>query len=249
MATSTVETTAIVVQLPPEVLGPASPYDQRRLALKSDADVILKEARSITAVDSPEVAERAVTAGRLLQSQQKETEIFFTPIKRQIDAFKKPVLEAEKEMTDAIEKEKRRLGILLTGWNQECERKRQEEERKAREEAERIAREEQLARAVELEQSGDVSAAEAVLEEPVFAPVVHQTIAPPKVAGQVAKVTYGAAVENFLALVKAVAEGKAPIQCLKADEQYLNGKARLDKENFSVPGVKLVKTTGTHFRG
>jgi hypothetical protein len=246
MATSVAE---IVLQVPPTILGPESDYEKRRIALKADADRALVEARKVTVVDSPDSLETANNAGRVLQAEGKEVELFFKPVKSQIDALKKPVLAAEKELADSIDVEKRRLGGLITKYNQEIERQRQEEERKAREEAERQAREEALQRAVELESAGDREGAEAVLEEPIVAaPVVIQQAAPPKMAGQVGKTVYTCKVENVKELMKAVVEGKAPTSCFTLDQGWLNKKAALDKEGFNLPGCKLDKQSSTHFR-
>jgi hypothetical protein len=147
-----------------------------------------------------------------------------------------------------VDAEKKRLGGLLTTYNQKVQAEREAEERRQREEAERLAREEQLARAVELEASGDIEQAEAVLEEPIFTPVVVQSQAPVKPAGQVGRLAYSARITNFKELLKAVVEGRAPIACVVADESYINGLARLNKEGFSLPGCELVKTAATSFR-
>jgi hypothetical protein len=247
MATAALEH-ALVLSIHPEIVGPGSEYEQRRLALKHEYDVVLVEAQRVTAIQSQEQADNANNLGRLLQAATKDADLFFAPIKRQIDSIKAPVLADEKSFLGVIEATKKRLGTLLTTWNAECERKRLEQERQEREAAERQDREEKLARAIELEQAGDVVAAAQVLDEPVFSPVVTQSVAPAKVAGQVGKVTYSASVDNLLTLVKAIAEGKAPLQAVQANESYINGKARLEKEAFVLPGCKLVKNAGTHFR-
>ena len=248
MATVAAFETALVLSVSPEILGPGTEYEERRIALKREYDGVLLQAQKVTTIQSQDDADQANNLGRMLQAATKDAEAFFTPIKRQIDAIKAPVLADEKAFLGLVETAKKRLGSLITSWNAECERKRIEQERKDREDAERLEREAQLARAIELEQAGDSAAAEQVLEEPVFSPVVTQSIAPAKVAGQVGKVTYSATVENLLALVKAVAEGKAPIQAIQADMSYINGKARLEKEGFVLAGCKLQRATGTHFR-
>ena len=246
---ATIESTAIVLTIPPTLLGPESPYEQRRLTLKADADRILVEARKVTAVDSPESLEQANNFGRLLQAETKEVELFYKPLKQQVDAFKAPLLAHEKEFAVPVEAEKKRLGGLITAYNQEQERKRQEAERIAHEEADRVAREDALARAVELEAVGDKEGAEQILNEPIqAAPVVIQAEAPVKLAGQVSKMNYSAEVISLMDLVKAVAAGKAKINCVMANESYLNSTARNDKEAFDISGVKLVRTAGTHFR-
>ena len=62
------------------------------------------------------------------------------------------------------------------------------------------------------------------------------------------KVAYSMEITNLAELVKAVAAGKAPVLAVVANEAWLNAKARLDKEAYSVPGTKLNRTEGTHFR-
>jgi hypothetical protein len=247
MATATING-ALVLEVPVQLLGPGSEYDRRRILLKKDVDQLVLDAKKVTAVTSAEEEENANNAGRVLQAEGKEIENFYTPLKRQVDSFKAPLLAHEKELALPVDAEKKRLGGLLTTYNQEIERKRQEEERKAREEADRVAREEQLARAVELEAAGDLESAEAVLEEPVFSPTIIQSVATLKPAGQVGKTVYLAKVLDFNKLLKAVMDGKAPRQCITVDQGYLDGKARLDKDGFDVPGVQLVKTAGTFFR-
>jgi hypothetical protein len=247
MGTLAVQET-LVLQIPTEILGPGSEYDKRRLVLKGNYESIVLEASHLTEINTPEDAGKAANLGRILQAGTKDAEEFYTPIKRQCDAVKAPVLAHEKEFLSLLNGQKIRLGMLLTTWDEKCMREKEAADRAAREEAERQAREEQLARAIELEQSGDAEAAEQVLEEPVFAPAVTQTYSLPKVAGKVGKTNYGCIVENFKDLVKAVADGRAPIQCLKADEQFLNQQARSFKEAFSIPGCKLDRNSKTHFR-
>ena len=248
MATTMIEG-ALVLKVPVELLGPGSEYDKRRVALKKDIEQLVLDASKITQVTAVEELETANNAGRVLQAAGKEVEDFYKPLKRQVDEFKAPLLRHEKEFYVPVDAEKKRLGGLITAYNQEVEKKRQEAERLAREEAEQAAREEQLARAIELEQSGDAEAAEQILDEPVrTAPVVIQQEAPVRMAGQVSRMTYSATVTNFRELLRAVVEGKAPLSCVVADESYLNSKARLEKEGFNVPGVRLNRKPSTNFR-
>lgn len=246
MATATVET-GIVLRIPAEILGPGSLYEERRLALRKDWQKIVTAAQGIRVTDA-ESCEQATQAGRLLQASSKELELFYKPIKQQIDDLKKPVLAAEKEDLAAIDREKSRLGAEVTVYNREQQRIREEAERAAREAAEKAAREELLNRAVELEASGDAEQAAAVLEEPVMAPVVIQAVAAPRVAGQVSKATYKMRVVDMKKLLRAVLDGVIPIHAVTANESYLNNRARDDKEAFDIPGCELVKIESTHFR-
>lgn len=249
MGTVTLTNRNVVLSIPPEILGVGSEFEKQRISLKEEYEHIILEAKKITAIDSINDLEIANNLGRILQAGSKDAEAFFAPVKRQIDALKKPVLNYESEFTGALEGEKKRLAALITRWNLKCAEEQREKERQAREEAEAAARDEALARAVELEASGDLEQAEALLEEPIMAaPVVIQNQAPPKPAGQVSRMSYSATVVDLMALVKAVAEGKEKIQCLMANESYINATARNDKEGFSIAGCKLNRTPSTNFR-
>ncbi len=247
MGTATLEG-QLVLKVPVELLGPGSEYDKRRIVLKKDVEQLVLDAKKITAVTSAEEEENANNAGRVLQAEGKEIENFFKPLKLQIDSFKAPLLRHEHEFADPIEAEKKRIGVLITGWKQQCAREKEERDRQAREEAEKQAREDQLARAIELEASGDAEAAEQVLEEPIFAPAVTLSAAAPKLAGQVGTSKLKVTVKNAKEVYKAIAEGKLSMECAPINVTWLNKKANLEKQGFAVPGCVAEPDYGTHFR-
>ena len=241
--------TEIIVPTHAEILGPDSPYQQGQRALRKEHMQVVAAAKELTVVDSPEDAEKATQFGRLLQAGKQEVEKFYKEIKLKIDAIKKPVLEDEKKDVGALDAEKSRLGSLTLVYNRKVEAERREADRIAREAAEKAAQDEQLARAIELEESGDLEQAAALLDEPVqAAPVFTQAAAPVRMTGQVAKKTYSAKVTNLMDLVKAVAEGKAPLQALTANESFLNQQARSFREGFAMPGCELQTSENVHFR-
>ena len=244
-----VQETAIRIVAPPQIVGPDSPYEKRRSELRTEYAPIIEKAKTLTAITSLEDAEQATSLGRLLHVAGSETTSFFKAIKDQLNALKQPILDAEKADGGPLEAEKQRLGALLTVWN-EAERLRKEEaERIDRENAFKAAQEEQIARAIELESLGHTEQAVALFDEPVYTPaVIHQNSRPAKVSGQVGKKTYKAKVNDLKALVRAVAEGRAPILCIMANQQFLDEQARSYKEGFDFPGCELDKSTGTHFR-
>jgi hypothetical protein len=244
-----VRDTAITLPTQGDIVGPGSVFEVKRLALRKEFQPALDAAGRLAVIDTPEQAEEAVKIGRTLQAGTKEIEIFYKPIKVEIDALKKPILEAEKEDNARIDNEKKRIGSLVQVYDGKVRREREEADRKARAEAEEAAREAQLARALELAASGEDEEADALLEEPVAVmPVFTQTQAPASAPGKVTKVTYSMEVTDFMELVKAVAAGMAPVQALQANDSFLNGYARTMKDGFSITGCKLVKTEGTHFR-
>jgi hypothetical protein len=264
--TAVEEVKAIVLAGAGELLGEDSPYERGRRALRNEYKPILAASAELRKVESAEDAQRAVEFGRLLQNGTKEMEAYFKGIKLQIDAIKKPVLDAEKEDGGLLNAEKNRLAVMLTTYREKVEAERREAERKERErqeaemkaERERLAqqaRDEQIARALEAEDLGDIDQATAILDEvtviaePVAAPpTIIQAAAPTRFAGSSGKTSYSAKVTNLMALVKAVAEGKAPLQALTANESFINAQARAYKEGFSMPGCELDKATGTSFR-
>lgn len=112
------------------------------------------------------------------------------------------------------------------------------EEAKRREEQERINRElrkqeedRRLALAAQMEQSGKQDEAMAVIEEPIIAPevVLPKTT---EAKGITYRTTYSAAVVDLRKLVKAVAEGKAPLEFLMPNGTVLNAQARSLKESL-----------------
>jgi len=131
-----------------------------------------------------------------------------------------------------------------------------EEQRKADEENERRRKEEEdkrIAAAQKLESEGKGAEAEKVLEtpveieevapEPVAAievPEIAPVAAPPVAAGVSKRVTWRAEVTDLMTLVKAVASGDAPLECVMAQQVILNQKAEVFKENLTIPGVRAV---------
>lgn len=84
------------------------------------------------------------------------------------------------------------------------------------------------------------NAANTMSEVITFTPAV---VAAPKLSGISTRKTYGALVTNFKVLVAAVAEGKAPLECLIPDQTFLAAQARAyKKEGALFPGVHVVIT-------
>jgi hypothetical protein len=101
----------------------------------------------------------------------------------------------------------------------------------------------------ELEKSGRGQEAEAVLSQPIVAPPPTASWSPvPASRGTSFKESWKMRVVNLPALVKAVAEGKAPENLILANETALNGLAKALKASAQVPGVEFYKETGTSVR-
>lgn len=92
------------------------------------------------------------------------------------------------------------------------------------------------------------AAQDAVLTASVvtFTPSV---VAPAKIHGISGRVNYSATVDDLMKLVKAVAGGTAPIQCLMANDQFLGAQARAFKKAGDLyPGVTCNAVRGISAR-
>jgi hypothetical protein len=225
------------------------------------AQTALDEARGLKAVVDAADYEYAVGLVKTLRGATKAAQDYYRPFKQAIARLKDKVL--ARERTDPAEhlNEADRLDRLCRKWHAEQAAKeaaaKEAAERAAREAAEReraemVARMERAAASVP-----DPAVQQAIKQEaqqmqaaPLATPRAAFTSSIPAVRGYVPAVTtYGAEVDDLMALVKAVAEGKAPLRYLAANTAELSRDAKASKEAFSVPGVKLVKDTGSRVGG
>lgn len=152
-------------------------------------------------------------------------------------------------------KEIKEKGSRLTAlYQSEKEQARKREEERLRQEEFKKAQELQALQAEQLAKEGRVEEGLEVLESiPEPSPIVAP-ISTPKVSGISApSYTYKAKVTNLVELVKAVAEGKAPLQALgqkdtvtkiwdiTTGQKFLDTQAESFREAFNFPGCELVK--------
>jgi hypothetical protein len=240
--------TELVLKQMVTLLAPEGDYEKRKIALKNEYAPIVASAAKITTITTEEEAQEAANHGRLLQAGGREIETFFKSIKTKCDAVKNPILADEKIANKPLDDEKKRLGVLVGKWNQEVERKRQEAQRIADEEALKQAQEDALQRAIELAASGEDEASEAALNEPIVAAPVVIAAPVSRPTGSVGRKYYKCKVNDFKALVAAVAAGTVPLLALDPNQSFLNDQADTFKEAFSYPGCALDTTTSTSFR-
>lgn len=158
-----------------------------------------------------------------------------------LDDEKSKVMDYVRPYTSALERAEAEFKRALLAYEQEQSRKRQLAEA---EEAERLRKQQEALakRAEKAEAGGHEEKAETLRDQAAAAVYVAPppVAAPPKVSGLSSRKTYSVEVANLMELVKAVAEGRAPLKYLSADMKVLNTIAGAMKEDFSVPGVKLV---------
>jgi len=132
------------------------------------------------------------------------------------------------------------LNTIMVKWTEEQEANRREEERRLQEGARKRAEEEALRQALEAEAAGEKEEAEAIIQEPVYVPPIRVMSEVPKSKESHIRETWSAEGFDLMATVKAIAEGKAPLQAIEYDMTFLNGQARSYKQSLNIPGVRAV---------
>ena len=213
---------------------------------------IVKECEALT-IETQADVEKSVELERTLKENKKDIEAGFKPIidtafkiHRELTAKRNAFLKPIEDALTLIQG-KRNTHIQ----KQEQIRKQQEAARlKAQKEAEEAER---MRQAELAEINGDTQGAEAILngEAPVHVPAApaFAETETQKADGLVIKKVYSAVCDDKMALIKAIAGGRADLlHLLEVDQSALNKLAGATKENFQVAGCRLEVTTRTHTR-
>lgn len=237
------------------------------LVLTSRARTALDGAAAYV-IDSTTMFELAGDDLKQIKTLQKEVEDKRTSITGPLNQAVKAVNDLFRPPKEYLDKAEATIKRAMVTWTTEQERlaaeARAKAEAEARAERERLAaleREQaEAARKAEAEaqaaaEAGDEQAAaeamavaQAAQEQAAAAALTAQIVtvvpvveAPAKVAGISGRVTYSAEVTDLLALVKAVAAGQAPLECLQADVRFLGAQARAFKKSGQLyPGVTII---------
>lgn len=169
-----------------------------------------------------------------IKDLRKEIEATFAPIIEKAFAAHKEAVAQRKRHEEPLIKAEGILKPRMAAYLEEQESQRREAERKAQEAA-------QLQEAVNAEAMGDVGGVEAALNGYGVASVIVPSSVP-KVEGISTRDVWSGEVTNLLALVRTVAEGKAPLEFLTINPTFLNQMARAMKQNLRYPGVRAVCT-------
>ena len=132
------------------------------------------------------------------------------------------------------------LNTIMVKFTEEQEVKRREEERLLNEAKRKREEEETLARAIEAEEAGEKEEAEQILKEPSVSAPIKLNSEIPKSKGSHIRTTWSADGFDLLATVKAIADGKAPLQAVKYDLVFLNSQATDYNLALNIPGIRAV---------
>jgi len=180
----------------------------------------------------------------------KVIESYLKPLKEQRYAAWKRLTTLEAKLTGPLQDIKTRDSRLVGAYQLEQQRKAQEEQRKAQLAAEEAAAAARVAQAEQLATEGRVAEGLALLDGPEAIPeAVYIAPTTPKVQGVSApRLTYAVEVYSLTELVKAVADGRAPLGVLEANQSALNKMASALKTGFAMPGCKLTTTASSSTR-
>jgi hypothetical protein len=164
---------------------------------------------------------------------------------RPLDESKKKIMEFFRQPLQKLEDAKNYLNKIMVNWTEEQERIRREEERRLREAARKRAEEEALQQALEAEAAGDKQEAEAIIQEPVYVPPIKVVSEIPKSKESHIRETWSAVIEDPMALVKAITEGKVDIQAIEPNKlienhPFLNTMATRYRDKLNIPGIRSV---------
>jgi len=130
------------------------------------------------------------------------------------------------------------LSTRMVEWAEEQKRKEREKERQLQEEARKRAEEDALQQALEAEAAGEPEEAQKIIAEPVYVPPIKVVSEVPKSKESHIREVWNAELIDLGILIKAIADGKAPLQSVEPNMTFLNNQARSYKQSLNIPGVK-----------
>lgn len=192
-------------------------------------------------IKTPEQLEGAVDVTKEIKSYKKAVKDYWDPLCDNAYKTWKALTGRRKEFLDPAEKAEKAHKLAI-GRYHEAERKQKAAEMKKRQEAERKAAEEKrLAEVEEMQDMGELEAADHIAQQPLdVKPVVEATQT--EVEGLSVSYRYSAEVEDLEKFLKfMVAEPRFRYLIKDFPMKELNKLAVAQKEMFDIPGVKLVK--------
>lgn len=201
---------------------------------------LMQEARDLSVTDA-ESHGRGLEIIKRAQLAHRAVEDLFREPKAAAHKAHNFLTEMEKALLSAPDSAKAEAMTKVTEY-EEVERRRAEEEARRKEEEARKAEEERLiADAQAAERDGRPEDAEAILSEPVSAPIIAPAPKVAQLAGVSSVTRYAAQVVSMVELVKYVAAHPEYINLLTPNTTALNQLARAQREALKIPGVKVAK--------
>lgn len=219
--------------------------------LNAEGRTLQEQAVALVVTDQPSFERAGLFLRTVKDYLNRVSEVFEPMVKKAHAAWKEVLAQKQKLEAPALEAE-RALKSTMAAWDQEQRRLARVAEATAAQEAQRLADEAKLQAALQAEARGDRQAAAKILDAPapptpIIVPAAF-TPPPPKAEGISFRTTYKVEVTDLRALVVAVAAGTASLSYLQPNLVALNQSARALKEEFQVPGVRVIEEHGAAVR-
>lgn len=207
--------------------------------IKQETGQIVSRAKSLAAaIRSDATYADAMSFLTSIKGMRKKITEFFLPMKQKAKAVHDQVCASEREADTPLAIAEKAIKDAGTAYFNEQQKKAQEKADLEAAEARKKAETERLEKAQALKDAGESRAAEAVLEEPtVIEPVKVED--PVKVGGISYSEKWSASCPDLKALVKAVADGRAPICLLEYNEKEGNRLAKAMKKEMIYDGIHV----------
>lgn len=216
-------------------------------AVEKEVTPVLNEAQAIADAihDDATYAAAGEYLIRNAAAKKRVTEILDPFRVAAYEAYQKTLAEI-KRWTEPLDQKRAIVEPKWLEFHQEQEQRRSAEQAKLQAAEQKRQEDIRLSQAEVAEASGDKRTAEDLLNQPiVVAPVILPAM--PKVNGSSVKTTWHHEVVNLQQLVKAVAEGRVPLQALQPNDVFLGQQARSQKNSLNYPGVKIFSRLGGAF--
>lgn len=231
----------------PEVQNPVA---ITALGLKKRVQDLDEQIKAFAKLATVEDYHQVTAIGLAAAKVGKEATEFYAPEVSQLHKLWKDKTEERGAIVGPADNVKNVAARLCGAWQVEQERLRREEERKQQEEQLRLAETEAVETAAALEREGRNEEAEAIISTPVDVAPVSVASNVPRVSGVTKpRDNWKAEVTSLMLLVKAVAEGKVPLQMVQVNQSALDSMARTLKTELRYPGVKVTNNPKSAFRG
>ena len=216
--------------------------------VEAETAPVVHAARALTVATVEQHAAGLDVLKRIAGSERKVKEFFREP-KEAAHRAHRSICDRESSLLKPLAEARLIVGGKLGTFEAEQRRRAAEEQRRLQEEARKREEERALQDAIAAEADGATEEAEAILEKPVIAPVIHVAPQIAKAEGVSARKTYRAEIVDKAALVAYVAAHPEWIGLLEANLPALNGLARSQRTALAIPGVRVVEEQGYAVRG
>ena len=169
----------------------------------------------------------------------------FDPIIEKAHLAHKEAISQKRKQVEPLDRIEGFLKIRIAEYLRLREELKEREEARLRRLAEQQEEERRMIEAANLIDQGRDNEASELLEQKIDVGTiaVAETEKPVVVMGINSRKIYTAEALDIIVLLRAILDGKAPLQAILVNQVYLNQRARADKEAFNIPGCRLVKET------